>query len=83
MENTEAILRTQRLTKAFGALKAVDDVDFVLPRGELRAIIGPNGAGKSTFFSMLMGKQKPSSGEIYIDGRNIASRNRTKLAVWE
>lgn len=72
MENTEAILRTHRLTKAFGALKAVDDVDFVLPRGELRAIIGPNGAGKSTFFSMLMGKQKPSSGEIYIDGRNIA-----------
>ena len=49
------ILETKSLTKAFGALVAVDHMDFRLPKGQLRAVIGPNGAGKSAFFSMLMG----------------------------
>lgn len=62
------ILETKSLTKAFGALVAVDHVDFRLPKGQLRAVIGPNGAGKSAFFSMLMGAQRPSSGEIRING---------------
>ncbi len=62
------ILETKSLTKVFGALVAVDHVDFQLPKGQLRAIIGPNGAGKSTFFSMLMGVQRPSDGQIRING---------------
>lgn len=65
---SDVILETKGLTKAFGALVAVDRVDFRLPRGQLRAIIGPNGAGKSTFFSMLMGVQRPSDGQIRING---------------
>lgn len=65
---SDFILETKALTKEFGALVAVDHVDFRLPKGQLRAIIGPNGAGKSTFFSMLMGVQQPSSGEIRING---------------
>ncbi len=65
---SDLILETKALTKAFGALVAVDHVDFQLPKGQLRAIIGPNGAGKSTFFSMLMGVQRPSGGEIRVNG---------------
>ncbi len=62
------IVTTRKLTKTFGALHAVDAVDFTLQQGELRAIIGPNGAGKSTFFAMLMGRIAPSSGEIRVSG---------------
>ncbi len=65
---SDFILETKALTKSFGALLAVDGVNFRLPEGQLRAIIGPNGAGKSTFFSMLMGVQRPSGGEIRING---------------
>lgn len=72
MDNTEHILETRGLTKAFGALRAVDGVDFKLPAGELRAVIGPNGAGKSTFFSMIMGRTQPTSGEIVVAGRMTA-----------
>ena len=68
MVASEFILETTALTKKFGALVAVDSVEFRLPAGQLRAIIGPNGAGKSTFFSMLMGVQRPSSGQIRING---------------
>ena len=68
MDTSPYILETKGLTKTFGALVAVEDVDFRLPDGELRAIIGPNGAGKSTFFSMLMGKMRPGAGEVFIGG---------------
>ncbi|MGB0556681.1 MAG: ATP-binding cassette domain-containing protein, partial [Paracoccaceae bacterium] len=51
----QPVLETRNLSKAFGAIKAVDDVSFALQKGELLALIGPNGAGKSTCFNMLMG----------------------------
>ena len=72
MDHVPNILETKGLSKSFGALQAVDDVSFELPRGELRAIIGPNGAGKSTFFTMLMGRTRPSAGEIFVDGVNTS-----------
>ena len=72
MDRVPNILETHGLSKAFGALQAVDNVSFALPRGELRSIIGPNGAGKSTFFAMLMGRTRPTSGEIIVDGVNTS-----------
>jgi branched-chain amino acid transport system ATP-binding protein len=54
------MLRTQGLTKQFGGLTAVDDVDFALPEDELCSLIGPNGAGKTTFFNLLTGALTPS-----------------------
>jgi len=72
MTDSKLVLETVGLTKEFGALRAVDGVDFSLPSGQLRAIIGPNGAGKSTFFSMLMGRIKPSRGDIRFRDVSIA-----------
>jgi branched-chain amino acid transport system ATP-binding protein len=66
-----ALLRTERLTRAFGSLMAVDRVDVVIRPGELRSIIGPNGAGKTTFFRLISGEMAPSSGRIFFKDREI------------
>lgn len=66
-----ALLSTQGLSREFGGLRAVHDVDFALPQGEIRALIGPNGAGKTTFVSLLIGRLSPSAGQVWFDGHNI------------
>ena len=58
------LLETEGLTKRFGGITAVDDVDFALEDGQLCSIIGPNGAGKTTFFNLLTGVLEPSEGSI-------------------
>ncbi len=65
------ILRTERLTKAFGALTAVNQVDLLVREGEIHSIIGPNGAGKTTLFNMLAGQLSPTSGKIWLKDREI------------
>ena len=65
------ILETKSLKKQFGALRAINGIDFKLEKGELRAIIGPNGAGKSTFFNLLTGVIPPSGGDIFFQGQKI------------
>ena len=62
------LLRTERLTRAYGSLIAVSGVDVSVRRGELRSIIGPNGAGKTTFFRLISGEMAPTSGRICFDG---------------
>jgi len=69
-----ALLSVRGLRKAFGGVKAVDDVGFELARGELLAMIGPNGAGKSTCFNMINGQLAPDAGEVIFDGQDIAGR---------
>ena len=71
MEPRDSFLRVTALVKKFGALAAVNGVDFALQRGELRAIIGPNGAGKTTFFNVLTGGFPPTEGRVYFKGENI------------
>ncbi|MXR40403.1 ATP-binding cassette domain-containing protein [Halobaculum sp. WSA2] len=58
------MLRTSGLTKRFGGLTAVDDVDFALESDELCSLIGPNGAGKTTFFNLLTGVLEPTEGSV-------------------
>ena len=65
------IFRTERLSKHFEALKAVDEVDFAVEEGSIHAIIGPNGAGKTTFFNMLTGNFPPTSGRIIFKDEDI------------
>src|ERR1700739_4326817 len=65
------LLATEHLTVRFGGLTALDNIDFCVMPGELRAVIGPNGAGKSTFFNCLTGVLRPSSGHIRFDGEEI------------
>jgi branched-chain amino acid transport system ATP-binding protein len=67
----EAILDASAVTKQFGGLTAVSDVNFRVPAKSIVSIIGPNGAGKTTFFNMLTGFYKPTLGRIDFEGRNI------------
>ena len=69
---SSAILATEGLTVRFGGLTALNNVNFSVPPGEIRAIIGPNGAGKSTLFNCLTGVLRPSAGRIVFDGEDIA-----------
>src|SRR5581483_6417100 len=65
-------LSIKGLSKAFGGVRAVNEVSFQVKQGEFLAMIGPNGAGKSTCFNMINGQLPPDSGEIVFEGRNIA-----------
>ncbi len=66
------LLEVSRLVKAFGGVRAVDDVSFGVAPGELVALIGPNGAGKSTCFNLINGQLLPDSGAVSLDGGSIA-----------
>lgn len=74
------VLETRNLSRAFNAIRAVDDVSFSLHKGELLALIGPNGAGKSTCFNMLMGQLKPTSGAVFLNGEDLAGQS--PRAIW-
>jgi branched-chain amino acid transport system ATP-binding protein/urea transport system ATP-binding protein len=78
--NAPPILETRALTKRFGGVTAVAEVNFALARGELRCLIGPNGAGKSTFFKMLTGQLKPTTGQILLDGHDIVGAETYAIA---
>jgi branched-chain amino acid transport system ATP-binding protein len=70
----EDLLTAAGLTKIFGGLTAVNEVDFTIPRGTIVSLIGPNGAGKTTFFNMLTGVYKPSGGQILFDGEDVTGK---------
>jgi len=65
------LLYTEKLTRDFGKLRAVDRLSFSLEPGEIRGLIGPNGSGKTTFINLLTGIYKPTSGEVYFHGKRI------------
>ncbi|MBT2679516.1 ABC transporter ATP-binding protein [Bacillus sp. ISL-35] len=73
-------LETKNLTKKFGGLTAVNDVDFSIEKGKINAIIGPNGAGKSTFFNLISGFHPPTSGHIIFKGQDITNLPSNKIA---
>ena len=66
-----ALLETKNLGISFGGLRAVDDFQISIKKGQLYGLIGPNGAGKTTVFNLLTGVYKPSEGIITLDGHNI------------
>jgi branched-chain amino acid transport system ATP-binding protein len=69
-----ALLRTERLTRTFGALRAVDGVDLSVEAGSLHSVIGPNGAGKTTLFNLITGEIPPTAGQILLDGHDVTGR---------
>jgi branched-chain amino acid transport system permease protein len=75
----EIVLEVRGLSRAFGGLKAVQDVSFKLHRNAILGIIGPNGAGKTTVFNLLNGFLRPDAGEVLIDGRNMIGRKPHEL----
>src|SRR3954470_4496040 len=71
---------SQRLTKTYGALSAVDHVDLEVGAGDVYGLLGPNGAGKTTFMRMLFGLIRPDSGEISVSGVPVQPEPRRALA---
>jgi ABC-type branched-subunit amino acid transport system ATPase component/ABC-type branched-subunit amino acid transport system permease subunit len=74
VERGEPLLAVRGLSRSFGGLHAVRDVDLVVHAGDRHAIIGPNGAGKSTLFNLITGRLKPDSGRVTFAGRDITGR---------
>lgn len=82
--DTDTILQTEGLTKQFGGLTAIDDVNFAIDEGELRCLIGPNGAGKSTLLKLITGRHEATGGNIYFDGEDItelSSHERVRSGI--
>jgi branched-chain amino acid transport system ATP-binding protein len=74
------ILEIAGLSKSYGAIKAVDEVDLHVGRGEICGLIGPNGSGKSTFFDCSTGLAKPDGGMVTLDGENITGWPLDRIA---
>ena len=68
---SDSVLIVQDLSRSFGGVQAVKDVNLAVPAGQLRAVIGPNGAGKSTFFNLLTGYIPCNSGRILFRGKDV------------
>ena len=66
---TANVLEARAVTKQFGGLVAVSNVDFVIPEGSIVSLIGPNGAGKTTFFNVIAGLYRPTSGTHHVRRR--------------
>ena len=80
------ILRVENLIKTYGKgeaeVKAVDNVSFSVEKGEFVAIVGASGSGKSTLLHLIGGVDRPTSGNIYIDGKNINAMTNDALAIF-
>ena len=76
-----ALLEVNRLTKCFGGLTALDNLDLSLEEGELLGLIGPNGSGKSTFFNVVTGIYSPTSGKVIFRGEDITSLRSHRVAI--
>jgi branched-chain amino acid transport system ATP-binding protein len=79
MAETGHILTAKRVTKQFGGLTAVKDVDFVLPTKSICSIIGPNGAGKTTFFNCITGFYRPEMGDLIFGGVSLLERRPDQI----
>ena len=80
------ILRVENLTKVYGKgeneVRALDGVSFSVNKGEFIAIIGPSGSGKSTLLHILGGVDRPTSGKIFMDGKDVYAQNEEQLAIF-
>ena len=80
------IVRVENLSKIYGSgenlVRAIDDVNLKIEKGEFIAIVGPSGSGKSTLLHLLGGVDNPSSGKIFIDGNDISKYSSKELALF-
>jgi len=74
-----AMLEVKNLGISFGGLKAVDNFNVTIEKGQLYGLIGPNGAGKTTVFNLLTGVYKPDNGSILLDGANITGKKTIEI----
>ena len=80
------ILKVQNLTKTYGKgetkINAVDNISFTVDKGEFVAIVGASGSGKSTLLHLIVGVDRPTSGKVFIDGKDIYSLDNDNLAIF-
>lgn len=76
----DTIIETRRVAKHFGGLHAVDGVDLQVAEGAMHSIIGPNGAGKTTLFNLISGYLKPTSGQVFLRGREVTGLPLHRMA---
>lgn len=80
------ILKIENLCKVYGKgenqVKAIDDISFTVPKGQMLAIIGPSGSGKSTLLHVIGGVEPPTSGKVYIDSQDIYALSKKNLAIF-
>lgn len=80
------ILRVEGLTKVYGSgdnqVRALDGISFSVNKGDFVAIIGPSGSGKSTLLHILGGVDRPTSGKVYMDGKDVYAQNEENLAIF-
>lgn len=74
-----ALLEVKNLGISFGGLRAVDDFNLKIEKGQLYGLIGPNGAGKTTVFNMLTGVYKPTDGSIFLNEENITGKKTIEI----
>ncbi|MBR6618562.1 MAG: ABC transporter ATP-binding protein [Oscillospiraceae bacterium] len=79
-------LKIENLCKTYGkgenAVKALDDVSFTIPKGQMVAVIGASGSGKSTLLHILGGVDRPTSGKVWLDGQDVYAQNNKNLAIF-
>jgi branched-chain amino acid transport system ATP-binding protein len=76
------LLEAAGVTKRFGGLIAVNNIDFTIPKGSIVSLIGPNGAGKTTFFNVLSGFVAPATGSVHAFGEDLLSMAHFRRARW-
>ncbi len=84
MTETPPLLQLRNITKSFGSVQALSDVDFEVSSGEVMALVGDNGAGKSTLIKCIAGTHSPDSGEILFEGREVhihGPRDSARLGI--
>ncbi len=72
------LLEIKKVSKYFGGLKAIDNLDLVVDQGEIRGLIGPNGAGKSTLYNVISGVHRPTSGRVIFNGEDVTGHKPHK-----
>ena len=80
------LLKIENLCKTYGKgeneVKALDNVSFTVPKGQMAAVVGPSGSGKSTLLHILGGVDRPTSGKVYLDGQDVFAQNANNLAIF-
>lgn len=74
-------LELKKVTKLFGKLAALEDIDLQVEKGEIMGIVGPNGSGKTTLINIISGYYRPTRGTIVFDGRKISGRRPDQIAA--
>lgn len=76
---SDIVLKTENLGISFGGLKAVQELNIEIKKGQLYGLVGPNGAGKTTVFNMITGVYKPTTGKFWLDGEELTGKSQETI----